>query len=786
MCVIAELFDVVILSSVEWGAAWQRHHCFAAQWARAGHRVFFVENTGSREPGLGDLSRVAARVLGMLRGAAAAPAGVSVLSPLVLPPTRRLFREINAALLAPRLVDQLHVHGLSAGAVVFAYLPTATTLAVLDRLESSLVVYDCVDHFAGLAVPPPDLRANEDALLSRAALVLTTSRTLFEDKKGRHDHVVELHHGVGSAFFLPPAPERPRRKLCYFGTVWRALDYGPIIALAEAGFDVEMIGPVKEAPPPLPPTVTLRGRVPHEKLPALLSGFDILLLPYADDEYNRGVIPAKTYECLATGRPVLASPLPALAGLADVLTVCRTPQEWVAAAQAPDTAAARAARVERARAHAEEGVFSRLRLLVDEARGRRPAVVGPASRRRALLAGLGWIGLLYGAARAASLLSQMLAGRWLGPGEYGRASLVLAAASYLQIIPMLGFPMATSKLLAEEIDEGRRARLISTALAAFLAWAAVSLPLLAWAHRWLEAAMDLPPELFVPAAVLATATALSHVASSPLLGLKRFADRGLTETLYGFAAPVLLVAGCALVAREHRVMIYALVGGLLMSSAYGLWLLRRYLRFAFEFSMVLAVARFAATASLALLASACVVAPARLFLHRHGGPQDVGLFSAYFTTTVQVSLALLSMLQAVLIPMASGEDGQREIWALFRRGAAFASGAAWLVFAAAAWGGLALFGRSYALDAGWVAVFSGAAALILLHGTASALYAARDVSGLRISVAGTLAAGLANATLTAMLVPLFGIIGAAVSLALSFGGALALYGAFAAWERARA
>lgn len=39
-------FDVVMLSSVEWDAVWQRHHAFAARWARAGHRTFFVENTG--------------------------------------------------------------------------------------------------------------------------------------------------------------------------------------------------------------------------------------------------------------------------------------------------------------------------------------------------------------------------------------------------------------------------------------------------------------------------------------------------------------------------------------------------------------------------------------------------------------------------------------------------------------------------------------------------------------------------------------------------------------------
>ena len=779
-------FDVVILSSVEWDAAWQRHHAFAQSWARAGHRVFFVENSGFREPGLADLGRVARRLRRIGRSRRAeAPKGVDVISPLVLPPTRRLFREANAALLAPRLADLLHDRGLRNGPVVFAYLPTATTLALLDQLSPSLVVYDCVDNFHGLPSPPPDLAATEAALMSRAGLVLTTSRTLYDDKKALHPNVVELHHGASAAFFLPAPPERPRRRLCYFGTLWRAVDYAPIQALADAGFEIELIGPVKEPPPPLSKSVTLRGAFPHEELPALLAGFDALLLPYVDDEYNRGVIPAKTYECLATGLPVLASPLPALAGLSRVLTICRNPKEWVAAARAlrDDAPAARRARVEEAKAHGEEAAFARLSSLINEAILRAPAPAPAPHRRRALLSGLGWIGALYTAARASTLLTQLLAGRLLGPEEYGRANIVIAAAAYLQIIPMLGFPLATSKLIAEEDDETRRARLVSTALASFAVWAALSLPLLAAGRGRLGRAMGLPPELFALAALLAAATALSQVLASPLLGLKRFAQRGLVEIVYGLSAPVLLGALVLALGADYRAMILAFMAAMLASSAYALWSLRRYLRPAFEPAFVKAVGRYAATATLTLFSTACVLAPARLFLNKHADAHAVGVFSAYFTSTVQVALAFLYMLQAVLVPMASGAEGQRDIWSLFRRWSAPALIAAWALFAATAAGGIALFGRRYHFEPLWTAAFAGAAALILLHGVASALYAARDYSGLRVSVAGALAAGLGNVALTARLVPRFGVPGAALALMLSFTGGLALYGSFALWER---
>jgi O-antigen/teichoic acid export membrane protein len=746
--------------------------------------VFFIENTGFREPGLRDLNRV----LGRLRRvpSARAPGGVRVISPLVLPPTRRLFREANAALFAPRLADALHDRGLGRGPIVFAYLPTATTLALLDRLAPSLVVYDCVDNFHGLPSPPPDLAETEASLMARAGLILTTSRTLYEDKRNLHPHVVELHHGVGPAFFLPPGPSGPKKRFCYFGTLWRAVDYAPIRALAEAGFEVELIGPVKEQPPRLPATVRLRGPVAHEELPALLAGFDALLLPYVDDEYNRGVIPAKTYECLATSRPVLASPLPALAGLSDLLTICRRPEDWVAAARELERLnepAARRHRVAAAQAQARESVFARLQGLVEEALRRAPAPPPAQPRRGALLSGLGWIGFLYSAAKASTLLTQFLAGRLLGPVEYGRANLVIAAAAYLQIVPMLGFPLATSKLVSEEQDEERLSRLISTALTSFLIWTLLCLPLIAAAHRFLESSLGMPASLFAFSALLATATALSQVLASPLLGLKRFAQRGLVETIYGLCAPLILIGLIAALGPTHQAMIGALSASLLASSAYALWSLRRYLKPAFEPGFVKAVSRYAATASLTLLATACVLAPARLFLNRHAGAQEIGLFSAYFTATVQVALALLYMLQAVLVPMASGAEGQRETWTLLRRWAAPATLIAWGIFCATAVAGLAAFGRRYPLDLGWAAAFAAAAALILVHGAISSLYAARDYSGLRVSVAGALASGLGNVALTARLVPQYGVLGAALSLVLSFSAGLAFYGLFAAWER---
>jgi glycosyltransferase involved in cell wall biosynthesis len=203
--------------------------------------------------------------------------------------------------------------------------------------------------------------------MRRSQLVAVTSSTLRDDKKGLHGNVLQFHHGVATDFFLNGTPRPYYRRFCYFGTLRNELDYKAVEALAEAGFSVELVGPVRQALPPMHRNVVVRPAVPANQLPKALTHYDALLLPYRDDEYNRGILPAKIYECLATGKPVLSSPLPALGELKDHLYICRTLAEWVEAArELPDaeTAARRAARVQAAAEHTHEKAFSRLKSAV--------------------------------------------------------------------------------------------------------------------------------------------------------------------------------------------------------------------------------------------------------------------------------------------------------------------------------------------------------------------------------------------------------------------------------------
>ena len=59
------------------------------------------------------------------------------------------------------------------------------------------------------------------------------------------------------------------------------------------------------------PAIEWHDPVPYTDLPAVAAEADVLVMPYADLPVTRAMQPLKLKEYLATGRPVVATPLPA-------------------------------------------------------------------------------------------------------------------------------------------------------------------------------------------------------------------------------------------------------------------------------------------------------------------------------------------------------------------------------------------------------------------------------------------------------------------------------------------
>jgi glycosyltransferase involved in cell wall biosynthesis len=367
----AQSAPVLVISNVAWDFVWQRHQTLAALFARE-QDVLYCEIPGVRAVGWADLGRIFRRLRMLSRPAPAnLPPRLRLLRPFVLPATNGLFCAFNDWQMK-RLVAR--EPALRAGVdLVVNYSVARTALQLIARVPHQRLVFDCTDDLPAVRGVPAFFADDERRLLQLADLTVVPSRVLEQRKGPLARRCVRLPHGaLVERFRLPskPAPADGRLTLLYYGHLHRQhLDFDLLDGLARArpSWRIILVGPVV-TPHAFPANIELPGQQPHERLRDFAAQADVLLLPYVLNHYTQAVLPAKTYECLTTGRPVVATPLPELqAELSGSLTFATGLEEWVRAieaAVAKDTPAARESRVALAAANSWEARFAQLDALL--------------------------------------------------------------------------------------------------------------------------------------------------------------------------------------------------------------------------------------------------------------------------------------------------------------------------------------------------------------------------------------------------------------------------------------
>ena len=297
--------------------------------------MLFIESLGLRRPDLGsgrDLRRIARR----LRRGLAPPRqrdGVAVLSPLVVPlHSSAWVRALNGHLLRFSVRLATRRMGLRAP-VLWGYVPQAEIL--LDTVDPELVVYHCVDDIAAQdGIDVDSFNAAERRFAARADLVIASSPALAERMRTLSSHVLYAPNVADTDLFataLDPGPVDPRLsvlpepRIVFVGAIAaKKLDLELLAGLADARRDwtFALVGPVGLGDPDTDvsalaarPNVHLLGARAQTALPDVLRGAAVGLIPYRTSRLTESIFPMKVYEYLAAGLPVVATGLPALAGV---------------------------------------------------------------------------------------------------------------------------------------------------------------------------------------------------------------------------------------------------------------------------------------------------------------------------------------------------------------------------------------------------------------------------------------------------------------------------------------
>jgi glycosyltransferase involved in cell wall biosynthesis len=205
----------------------------------------------------------------------------------------------------------------------FCWYYTPMALPFSDHLEPTVTVYDCMDELSAFKFAPVALKENEQLLLKKADVVFTGGYSIYEAKQKAHAHIYPFPSSIDRDHFAKarsieqdPTDQAgiPHPRFGFYGVIDERFDIDMIEAAATARPDWQfvLIGPiVKIDPASLPRNKNIHylGGKDYKELPNYLAGWDVAVIPFAQNESTRYISPTKTPEYLAAGKPVISTPI---------------------------------------------------------------------------------------------------------------------------------------------------------------------------------------------------------------------------------------------------------------------------------------------------------------------------------------------------------------------------------------------------------------------------------------------------------------------------------------------
>lgn len=309
------------------------------------YEVAWINTVGMRRPTFSksDIQKAVRKLFNMARMSSSrdtqdANLSISVYQPLMIPFNDiRFIRRINKRLVE-RTVRKIAKKWGKAEPTMVTTAPNACDY--IDSVPSRKIVYYCVDDFSEW----PGLDKNlilemESELIRKSDLFVATSRALFERLAKSGKPTFSLPHGVDVELFSTDPPREhpllakiPKPRVGYFGLFDGRSDQELIGEVAEKMPDVSFViaGRVETPTPRLDriENVYFTGPIPYTELPELIKGIDLLFIAYVVNALSDALSPLKFKEYLATGRPVICTPIAAASEFSRFIHVSSEASEW--------------------------------------------------------------------------------------------------------------------------------------------------------------------------------------------------------------------------------------------------------------------------------------------------------------------------------------------------------------------------------------------------------------------------------------------------------------------------
>jgi O-antigen/teichoic acid export membrane protein len=369
------------------------------------------------------------------------------------------------------------------------------------------------------------------------------------------------------------------------------------------------------------------------------------------------------------------------------------------------------------------------------------------------------------ASSAILLFVYLFSARILGPSEFGKFQLVMTVGQFLLIFMLMGLSTASVQYLARQERNEKNA----VAFTVFVTNMVCILLITVFVSFFSEAASQLlgvTPSILKAGIYFAGSLTIYHVTRSFLQGYKMMNSLSSFDLFYSMIIAVVVASAFSLARFDrYEVLSLAFIFGYISYGILALYKIFPKMEILFFPGKIKGIFHYAWYAFLGSATGFLLNNMDRLWLNHYFTNDIVGIYSAYMLVASVIFGQLTQIFVTVFFPVASGYTDQTAIVEKIKKSEKYILFTVPIIsFLISA---IVFKIIRYDFDVLFGLVFSFNSGLMVLWQVKMWLLNSRGVKGVRIVVLSSFAVGIINLFMCALLIPMFGVLGAGFTATIS-------------------
>lgn len=381
----------------------------------------------------------------------------------------------------------------------------------------------------------------------------------------------------------------------------------------------------------------------------------------------------------------------------------------------------------------------------------------------------------FGFYAVCGFIFQVLEGRILGPAQYGQLVLVQSISTFLLIPMSLCTSTALIKYNAEKDDLERQKKIISVAYAIIFVLSLICVSSFFIFLKPLSDVFNISSVIFSFSIIFALFYNLYILSTDTLRSLHKIKELSIIQALYGFCMLIAILPFIFIGIFSFHIALLIEYAAYFFVFFIIIIYIRKYLSFDIDRYWIVKILRYSSFGIWSAIASAFYQNFGKIIINGYLTLSDLGIYGAYYMCFITLPAFLFNIFNTVFFPAVSRSTNKKAIWLKLNKMIFFSVilGLPCVIILGFIF--FKLYGSAYHFDIWLGILFSASSMIIFIDGVYGWFMNSIGEKGVKIVSLSAIALAITNIILSLLLIPLIGIYGSVIALAISYIVAIIIF-----------